>query len=169
MKKIIRLTESELNRIIKNTINELNSRSEEYLNQLLDKINSSGMDSLDPKEMDALNRMSRDEDIEDLTPRKVLTDTEDYGEIKFYIDNDGEIEEIEGVENTPFDLDDVAEFLQRLIFERKLKIGHRTEGTITFTEDEIEVDYKLFNALNHAADDDFNEFTLALNRSDYGF
>ena len=55
MKKIIRLTESDLMRIVKRVINEKRFANQSEVDRILDKISSEGMDSLTPEEKSILD------------------------------------------------------------------------------------------------------------------
>jgi hypothetical protein len=50
--------------ISESQLNELKAKNEKYLNQLLDKVSKSGMNSLTDDEKDAMIKMSRNEDPE---------------------------------------------------------------------------------------------------------
>ena len=54
MKKIIRLTESDLVRLVKRVINEKRFANQSEVDRILDKISSEGMDSLTPDEKEIL-------------------------------------------------------------------------------------------------------------------
>ena len=54
MKKIIRLTESDLIRLVKRVINEKKFTNQSEVDRILDKISSEGMDSLTPEEKEIL-------------------------------------------------------------------------------------------------------------------
>ena len=55
MKKIIKLTESDLMRIVKRVINERRFANQSEVDRILDKISSEGMDSLTPEEKSILD------------------------------------------------------------------------------------------------------------------
>ena len=54
MKKIIRLTESDLIRLVKRVINERSFANQSEVDRVLDKISAEGMDSLTPEEKEIL-------------------------------------------------------------------------------------------------------------------
>ena len=61
MKKIIKLTERDLTRIVKRVINENNRlKNEKYINDILDKINTSGIESISPFEKRILDDQNVD-------------------------------------------------------------------------------------------------------------
>jgi hypothetical protein len=66
MKKIVRLTESDLIRIVKRVIKE----NEGLLNQILDKINTSGINSLTSNEKEFLDKYSKGERPSSIDPEE---------------------------------------------------------------------------------------------------
>jgi hypothetical protein len=90
------LTESQFERI---------AESQEYLNQLLDKINSDGYDSLTHKEKDALIRISKGEEVHD-EPQELPVSDEVYDPNRMFIHYVSRYKELEiGVDDLIFRLE----------------------------------------------------------------
>jgi len=64
MKKIIRLTESDLIRLVKRVINEKRFANQAEVDIILDKISSEGMDSLTPEEKEILQNPDKPIEVE---------------------------------------------------------------------------------------------------------
>lgn len=62
--------------------NELNSHSERYLNQLLDKISNDGINSLSDSEKEDMNKMSQDVDVSIDEPKDKSKFIEDINSIR---------------------------------------------------------------------------------------
>ena len=72
MKKIIRLTESDLIRLVKRVINERSFANQSEVDRILDKISAEGMDSLTPEEKEILQN-----------PDKVMEKEPEYEEPEY--------------------------------------------------------------------------------------
>ena len=64
MKKIIRLTESDLIRLVKRVINEKRFANQAEVDRILDKISSEGMESLTPEEREILQNPDKPIEVE---------------------------------------------------------------------------------------------------------
>ena len=64
MKKIIKLTESDLIRLVKRVINERKFANQSEVDRILDKISSEGMDSLTPEEKEILQNPDKPIEVE---------------------------------------------------------------------------------------------------------
>ena len=64
MKKVIKLTESDLVRLVKRVINERRFANQSEVDRILDKISSEGMDSLTPEEKEILQNPDKVEEKE---------------------------------------------------------------------------------------------------------
>jgi hypothetical protein len=179
--KIVKLTESELYDYVKKQIVEVNTKNQKYLNYLLDKINTSGMDSLTSNEKESLTKLSNDQNIDDNDiPKEVdyinlsmnalnalRNPDKDTYMIDFSVDADGEWENIE-LNESPYTEEQILRFLKRIIKERKLPLGERTSGTIWIENDEILVKYEVFAGPGEDWDDDESyEGEVKLDRIEY--
>jgi hypothetical protein len=76
MKKIIRLTESDLIRLVKRVINEKKFTNQSEVDRILDKISSEGMDSLTPEEKEILQNPDKPIEVEPEVDEPETTDME---------------------------------------------------------------------------------------------
>ena len=76
MKKIIKLTESDLIRLVKRVINEKKFTNQSEVDRILDKISSEGMDSLTPEEKHILQNPDKPIEVEPEVDEPETTDME---------------------------------------------------------------------------------------------
>jgi predicted acetyltransferase len=84
MKKIIRLTESDLIRLVKRVINEKKFTNQSEVDRILDKISSEGMSSLTPEEKYILQNPDKPIEVEPEVDEPETTDMEPNDFNKLY-------------------------------------------------------------------------------------
>ena len=162
MKKIIRLTESDLIRLVKRVINERRFANQSEVDRILDKISSEGMGSLTPEEKSILDNpdapIEREPEIEE-------PETRDDKDSKFNILYEKVKEGLTYfIEKFPLrwsnqKFSSLKEQLIQMVFETMEKIGVDLDTLEDMDPDSYEVEEckKLFEEANEIINELFNE------------